>query len=284
MNKQQAIQYANETMDILKNGEYQTTKGKVISILKELNDSIYHSLLYRPSELDSLLTNVEAFSNSKTIIEVVSDTTLNASKKLLDEGYQNVVCLNFASAKNPGGGFLTGSRAQEESIARSSGLYPTIKQMNEMYDYNRKNKTGFYSDYMIFSPKVPVFRHDNGYLLDKPYSLSIITSPAVNAGIVREREKDKFNQIENVMYSRILKILAIAKAQKQEALVLGAFGCGVFGNNPVVVAKLFKEALKDSRFENQFKKVVFAIYEGTPQKPMLNTFKRAFQERYYANL
>lgn len=280
MNKQQAVQYANETMDILKNGEYQTTKGKVISILKELNDSIYHSLLYRPSELDSLLTNVEAFSNSKTIIEVVSDTTLNASKKLLDEGYQNVVCLNFASAKNPGGGFLTGSRAQEESIARSSGLYPTIKQMNEMYDYNRKNKTGFYSDYMIFSPKVPVFRHDNGYLLDKPYLLSIITSPAVNAGIVREREKDKFNQIENVMYSRILKILAIAKAQKQEALVLGAFGCGVFGNNPVVVAKLFKEALKDSRFENQFKKVVFAIYEGTPQKPMLNTFKRAFQERY----
>lgn len=277
MNKQQAIQYAKETMEILKNGEYKPTKGKVISILKELNDSIYNSLLYRPNELESLLTKVEEFSNSKTIIEVTSDTTLNASMKLFEEGYQDVVCLNFASAKNPGGGFLTGSRAQEESIARSSGLYPTINQMNEMYNYNRKNKTGFYSDYMIFSPKVPVFRHDNGYLLDKPYLLSVITSPAVNAGIVREREKDKFNQIEKVMYSRILKILAVAKAQKQEALVLGAFGCGVFGNNPVMVAKLFKEALKDNRFENQLKKVVFAIYEGTPQKPMLNTFKRAFQ-------
>ena len=82
------------------------------------------------------------------------------------------------------------------------------------------------------------------------------------------------------MYSRILKILAVAKAQKQEALVLGSFGCGVFGNNPVMVAKLFKEALKDNRFENQFKEVVFSIYEGTPQKPMLNTFKRAFQGHY----
>ncbi|WP_257985718.1 TIGR02452 family protein [Bacillus sp. M6-12] len=265
-------------MEIIKRGEY-SIKGKTVSILKELNDSIYGSALYKPEELDELLNQEFQNQIESTVIEVTGETTLEASKRLLDEGYIQVSALNFASAKNPGGGFLTGSRAQEESIARSSGLYPAIAQMKEMYDYNRGRKTGMYSDYMIFSPKVPVFRHDKGYLLEKPYLLSVITSPAVNAGIVREREKEKVKNINEVMLVRIKKILAIAKAQKQEALVLGAFGCGVFGNNPVAVAKLFKEALEDASFKNQFKKIVFAVYEGTPQKPMLSTFKQSLQIR-----
>lgn len=279
MNKQQATQYGLETMDILKKGEYELPKGKRVSILKELNDSILYSLLYRPEELDALLEQESDKGCHSMVIEVTGETTLEASKRLIDEGCSQVACLNFASAKNPGGGFLTGSRAQEESIARSSGLYPAIAQMKEMYDYNKRRKTGFYSDYMIFSPNVPVFRHDRGHLLEEPYLVSVITSPAVNAGVVRKYERDKIKEIDKVMLTRIKKVLMVAKAQKQEHVVLGAFGCGVFENLPSKVAKLFKEALEDERFQNHFKKIVFAIYEGTTQKPMLTTFRQTFRTK-----
>lgn len=279
MNKKQAMQYGEETIAIIANGEYYLPNGKRVSITKEMNDSILYSLLYKPVELGLLLNQEPDYPMQTTVIEVSGETTLEASKRLIGEGYSNVCCLNFASAKKPGGGFLTGSRAQEESIARSSGLYPTIAQMKEMYEYNKGRKTGMYSDYMVFSPNVPVFRHDKGYLLEQPYLVSVITSPAVNAGIIREREKEKVKEIDEVMLTRIKKILSVAKVQKQEAIVLGAFGCGVFENNPVMIANLFKEALKDSQFNNQFKKVVFAIYEGTPQKPILSTFSQTFQIR-----
>jgi uncharacterized protein (TIGR02452 family) len=279
MNKYEAIKYGEQTMEIIKRGEYQLHNGKTVSILKELNDSIMYATLYRPEELDSLLKQESYKPNVQTIIEVTGETTLEASKRLVNEGFTQVACLNFASAKRPGGGFLTGSRAQEESIARSSGLYPTIAQMNEMYEYNKGRKTGMYSDYMIFSPNVPVFRNDKGDLLETPYLLSVITSPAVNANVVKEREPNQVKDINKVMLLRIKKILAVAKAKNQTSLVLGAFGCGVFGNNAVAIGKLFRLALEDKQFKNQFQKIVFAIYEGTSQKPMLQTFKQTFGKR-----
>jgi uncharacterized protein (TIGR02452 family) len=262
MNRQQASHYAKETMDIIKKGHYTLPNKKEVTLTKEINSSILLALLYRPEELDELLKQKGERGNEKTVIEVTGETTLEASDRLLKEGYTNVACLNFASAKYPGGGFLKGSRAQEESLARSSALYPTIEQMTEMYEHNKQLRTGFYSDYMVFSPNVPVFRHDKGHLLQKPYLVSMITAPAVNAGVVTEREKNHIQEIEPIMLKRIQKILAIAKAQKQEAVVLGAFGCGVFKNDSLVVAELFKEALEDERFKNQFQKIVFAVYEG----------------------
>jgi len=72
--------------------------------------------------------------------------------------------LNFASAKNPGGGFLGGGSAQEESLARSSGLFPCINQMQQMYETNRAYRSCLYTDHMIYSPRVPVFRDDEGYI------------------------------------------------------------------------------------------------------------------------
>lgn len=280
MNKQQAIQIAQETMMVLKKGEYQNQHNQTVSIKKELDYAIRNSVLYTPEETDELLrilSKSEAAEENQTIIEVTKETTLAASKRLLDEGYKNVACLNFASAKHPGGGFLSGSRAQEESIARSSGLYPAISQMKEMYEYNKSQRTGLYSDYMIFSPKVPVFRHDDGSWLDKPYLISVITAPAVNAKVVREREPHHIRLIDSVMTKRIEKILAVALIQKQDALVLGAFGCGVFQNNPYAVARYFRKALEDPKFKNRFKKVVFAIYDTSPDEKTYQTFRQILE-------
>ncbi|SDM43719.1 TIGR02452 family protein [Halarsenatibacter silvermanii] len=162
-------------------------------------------------------------------------------------------------------GFLKGSGAQEESLARSSALYPAIKQMDEMYEANRKHDSSLYLDYMIFSPEVPVFRRDSGELLDKPYNFSFITAPAVNAGAVRENEsKERIDQIYPTMKSRIEKILALACEEGIQTLVLGAFGCGVFRNVYEDVAEIFKNFLiDDERFNSAFTKIVFAVLDSS---------------------
>lgn len=130
---------------------------------------------------------------------------------------------------------------------------------------------------MIFSPQVPVIRNDEGVLLDTPFCVSMITSPAVNAGIVRERESQKIGLIDFVMKKRIEKILAVSMVHQQKALVLGAFGCEVFKNRPLLVAQYFKEILGNEKFKEQFEKIVFAIYEPKPQKTTYEIFHNVFQ-------
>lgn len=277
MNELKAMKIAGQTMIALKKGKYNLPKGEIVQITKEVGNSVEKTKLYTPDELEQILMSAEPVHSHQTVFEVTEETTLEASSRLLSEGFTTVTCLNFANARNPGGGFLIGSLAQEESITRSSGLFPTISQMKEMYKANKKSRTSLYTDYMIFSPEVPVFRLDDGTFLKEPNLISVITSPAVNAGNIKLFERKNVEQIEPVMKQRILKILALAKEQKQEALVLGAFGCGIFKNDVEMVARLFKEALEDRRFKDQFKKVVFAIYESKPEKPQLNTFSKTFK-------
>jgi len=90
------------------------------------------------------------------------------------------VLLNFASATNPGGGFLNGARAQEEYLARSSCLYECIRP-NAMYPFHLADYDPLYRDFLIYSPGVPVIRDDYGTLLEVPYTIAMITCAAVNA-------------------------------------------------------------------------------------------------------
>ena len=182
-------------------------------------------------------------------------------------------CLNFASAKNPGGGFLGGSQAQEESLARSTGLYPCQKSNFEYYEVNRQTKSCLYTDYMIYSPKVPLFKYENGDCMDEAIPVSILTAPAVNAGIVRKKEAKKTKKIEAIMKRRIEKVLAIAQAHQHETLVLGAWGCGVFQNDPVEIAQYFSEIIRN-KFYNQFRKIVFAVYAKNPK--FITPFQKLF--------
>jgi uncharacterized protein (TIGR02452 family) len=88
--------------------------------------------------------------DNQTVIEVKNETTLAAARRLLDLA-RKPVALNFASATHPGGGFLSGGLAQEESLARSSGLYACLRN-NPMYEYHRSNYDPLYSNYAIYSP------------------------------------------------------------------------------------------------------------------------------------
>ena len=124
--------------------------------------------------------------NHQTEFEVKNETTLSAAQRLLGSGH-NPVALNFASATHPGGGFLSGARAQEEYLARSSGLYACLRN-NPMYKFHMWNYDPLYSNYAIYSPAVPVFRADDGAFLEEPYTVAIITSPAANAAKLAEAE------------------------------------------------------------------------------------------------
>ncbi|OME80565.1 TIGR02452 family protein [Paenibacillus pabuli] len=275
-------QIAHQTLAILEEGEYVNGYDRRIQIGTDLQRAIRDSVLYRPTELIALrekrskeMVQLQPRAEASVVrIEVTGETTLAAASRLsVDEGGKDVVCLNFASAKNPGGGFLGGSQAQEESLARATGLYPCIAQMNEMYDYNRKQRSCLYSDYMIYSPAVPVIRDDEDRLLDKCYLTSFVTAPAVNAGVVREREDADNRQIESVMKGRIRYILDVAALHGHQTIVLGAYGCGVFRNDPVDVAKYFHEVLVEENFRHSFERIVFAVLDRSSGQKTIKAFE-----------
>ena len=283
MNRKQRAEIATETLQIINNARYENQKGESINIGDRLYLAKSQSKHYKPEMFDGIFLAVEQIinakdSNKETQFEIVNETTLSAAKRLIVwSGKEDTVCLNFASAKNPGGGFINGSNAQEESLARSSGLYPCISQMQEMYRANKSFGSSLYTDNMIYSPRVPVFRDDRGILLDFPYLLSIITSPAVNAGAAISKEKINREIIENVMLERTKKVLSLAVINNHKNIILGAWGCGVFQNSPRAIARIFhKHLVASSSFHGWFDKVVFAILDTSQNKHIIQHFREKF--------
>jgi uncharacterized protein (TIGR02452 family) len=132
-----------------------------------------------------------------------------------------------------------------------------------------------YTDYAIYSPDVPVFKSDDGDPLPEPYPCSFITSPAVNAGVVRERAPGREPEIRAAMARRIDKVLAIMAGHGHDAAVLGAWGCGVFKNDPEVIAELFREALV-GRFDGAFARVTFAVLDWSADEHFIRPFREWF--------
>jgi uncharacterized protein (TIGR02452 family) len=276
MNREIRIEIARQTLDILGKGFYINQHQQRIDIGKSLEKALKKSLLFRPEQFDDLDLKAEKViesRNENTIIEIKNESTLDAVLREVSLS-DNIACLNFASAKNPGGGFLNGSQAQEESLARATGLYPCISQMQEMYVFNRNLETCLYSDYMIFSPLVPVIRNGQDELLDSFREVSVITAPAVNAGVVKLREPENVALIESIMDKRISMVLNIALINQMDTLILGAWGCGVFQNDPEMIAELFARHLL-GKYRNAFKKITFAILDN-PKKAMIEKFEHTF--------
>ncbi|MCP4136952.1 MAG: TIGR02452 family protein [bacterium] len=270
---------AEKTLRIIKQGFYTTKEGVKVDITTDHEQAIENSVLYRPGDFEDLIRdNPEDQRSDKTIIEVTNESTLDAAQRLyLTKEYKNITCLNFASAKNPGGGFLGGSQAQEESLARSSALYATLIKHMEYYEFNRSAGDLLYSHHLVYSPQVPVFRNDKGDLLDDYYTVSFITAPAVNAGALKKNQPEKVPQIRSCMEERTANVLKTALYHKSDALVLGAWGCGVFRNDPAEVADIFYNALMNEKeFLNCFPHIVFAVYDRSKNKLVYNTFYDTF--------
>ncbi len=145
----------------------------------------------------------------------------------------------------------------------------------EMYEHHRPTRGGMYTAWVIYSPGVPVIRDEAGALLRDPFEVSFLTSPAPNAGVVLERDPSRRPEITEAMRERIDKVLAVAAHHGHDALVLGAWGCGVFRNDPTEVAGLFGEAL-EGRFAGAFARVVFAVLDSSEERRFIGPFDRRF--------
>lgn len=276
-------QIARETLAILEHGSYTSPSGKMVSLADELTQARAGSIVYTPERFPSILQQRDLLfprreMQQPTTFEIANETTLHAARRLSESDTSaRVLALNFASAKNPGGGFLNGSQAQEESLARASGLYACIEPLQEMYQANRRFPSCLYTDHMIYSPDVPVFRNDADGLLEQAYRVSFLTVPAVNAGAVARNEKHNLPRIESVMLERMERLLALAILHGHDTLVLGAWGCGVFANNPADVAQWFAQhLLGEGLYRGAFRKVVFAVLDSAPGQTTIRPFQHRF--------
>lgn len=266
----------------------------------------------RLCKTDTVLANAIADSNKKQYIVYESDTVaadpkhrylepakiIVSRKRSLEaaSGYKDYkVCIhNFASATNPGGGVTKGSNAQEEAICRCSTLYFNInekKMVSEFYNQHRQllkaeKMDATYNNDCIYTPGVVVFKTDtvSPELLPRQdwYQVDIITCAAPNlrkrpsnmmnpdSGNKQVRVNDK--ELKELHIKRIRRILDIAKKEKEDVLILGAFGCGAFSNPPRVVADAMAEVVKEYLYD--FKVIEFAVYCTPGDMENYEVFKR----------
>jgi len=271
---------ASETIDIAKEGSYLNEKGERVDVHEALERAIQGTEHYHSSHVFTAPTTPGPFGNDdeQTILICYATSLQVATELVHNDRDAHVGVLSSASAKNPSK-FLRGTVSQEEVICRSSLLYPCLSQYefqpHHFYVINNKDK---YKDTSsacaIFSPRVPVIRSDSvqGELLDSYYTCSFVSIPAPNA-FVLGREEHEHNvpkaqtpgssePVEHItlhhsMQDRVFRALCLFAAHGCTDLVLGAFGCGVHGNHPETVARIFQACLR--QFPGYFRTVVFAI-------------------------
>ena len=264
-----AARLGHETVRILGEGGYRTPGGDWVDLGLALETARRGTVEYSPE--DSVCTPGPAAEPCRLSVE--NATVLAVGRRLATAG--PVAALNFASALSPGGGFLHGARAQEESIARSSGLFHCLKD-RAMYARHLPSGDPFYSDSVIVSPSVPVFRNDDGDLLEEPWLLSVITCAAVNGVDVAGRVPHRTPEIPGTMRRRTTRVLTVAAAHGFRRLILGAWGCGAFGLDAEMMAEVFRDAL-ELPFRGVFDEVVFAITDWSDDSRFIGPFQRRFE-------
>ena len=126
---------------------------------------------------------------------------------------------------------------------------------------------------MILSPRCPIFRSDNGDLLVSPPCVAFITAAAPNAGAIAAQRAFESAQIDTTLHRRAEAVLALAAAHGYRNLVLGAWGCGVFKNQPAHVADAFMTHLEQPRFQGVFRRIEFAVYDPSSTQSNLSAFR-----------
>lgn len=227
------------------------------------------------AESDTIPDKAHGTYRNKAKVVVSNKRSLEASR-----GYQDkkVCVLNFASASNPGGGVESGSNAQEEAICRCSTLFPCISDVRSKFHDKHKSElrtnqmTALYNDDCIYTPDIVVFKTDTSHpeLMCERYwyTVDIISCAAPN---LRSRPSNAMNpnsgnkvvsvkpsELLELHMKRVRRILDIAKANDEEVMILGAFGCGAFQNPPEVVAEAMVRVVKEYLYN--FEVIEFAVY------------------------
>jgi len=267
-----------ETVEITRRGWYELPSGVKVSISEAVTAAVDGTVLYRPTDYAKLELDPPRDGAAPPTFEVSSESTAEAGRRLVQREphardrkmVERVAALNFASARSPGGGFLGSAKAQEEDLARCSALYACQLTQRAYYDANRACRSMLYTDHLIYSPDVPFFRDDRHTLLETPFALSIITSPAPNAGEAARRGE---TGVEATLQRRAEQVLRVAAHHRHRVLVLGAWGCGVFQNDPHLVADVFARLLTSGPLA-VFTRVVFAICDRSKSQSTLQAFRK----------
>lgn len=215
----------------------------------EIKSSIHETLIFS--------NNVDDFkAEAKDLETKVCLVDKDAVKALFEDTVEDekVALLNFASYKNPGGGFLNGSIAQEENLCHSSFLYNVLIEFQNYYKWNKKHLNhSLYLNRALYSPSI-IFVYKNR----KYRKANVITCAAPNKHASKQyniSDHENFVTLEK----RIEFIFDIALKTENNTLILGAYGCGIFGQNPNEVANLFLKCLNSNKYKSRFEKVILAV-------------------------
>ncbi|MGW7041886.1 TIGR02452 family protein [Streptomyces avermitilis] len=263
---------ARETEEIVAAGRYHASDGRAVSIAAAVEAARAATRVHGPGPVETSQVGPVG-----TLFEVTGESSLEAARRLTERAGDPVAVLNFASARNPGGGYLNGAQAQEEALCRAFALYTCVLEARAFYEHHRAHRDPFYTDRVIHSPAVPVFRDDRGRLLDEPYPAGFLTAAAPNAGVVLRSAPERAPELPRALAVRAERVLETAVTHGYRRLVLGAWGCGVFRNDPAQVAGAFHGLVgPGGRFAGYFEHVVFGVLDRTPGTATRGAFERAF--------
>ena len=209
------------------------------------------------------------YAESAQVI-VTKNRSFEAARPYAEQG-RKIAVLNFASSTNPGGGVTSGASAQEECLCRVSTLYPCLKD-ESMWDLfyapHRKARNPLHNDDIIYTKDVIVFKDDDYQPLPKPFTVDVITCAAPT---LREQSSNRYNPSDGdkapditpedllaLHEKRGRQILSAAAANGAQVIILGAFGCGAFRNDPAVVAQAYANILPE--YLHYFRTIEFAVY------------------------
>lgn len=219
-------------------------------------------------------------------LSVTLEDSLEAAFRLKEElGSEKIAILNMANRWQVGGvyrnPFCRGS--QEEALFRASNLFCSLSssELGKKFGKMRVDggfttkKTSHHIPYFgaVVSEEVTFSRKNQR----QQFSVISAAAPDMRKGSDESTALRQENCWEKVMTAKIQAIFEAAIRNGATKLVLGAFGCGCFVNDPWKVASLFKKIMDEKRYQGQFSQIVFAI-KDSPSSPTYQAFQGVFAD------
>ena len=265
------VRILRETMKAAEDGCYFVDEKEVK--LPVSFEQIKEVKLYTPPQV-SQLSEQDMPGNKPIQITLRNQDTLEAAVELHQHRKENekpVLILNFANPHRPGGGIRSRPGTQEEHLCVKTTVLCSLETEEawHFYQTNLDCGTQAQTDTILISPNTMVIRNPNLSLREDPFPIAVMT---VSAPIASRMEQEELPNLENILRSRIRGMLRTAAAEGYTRLVLGAWGCGNFGNDPELVARLFHENLTGN-----FEEVTMAVFDNSEDQYRYSCFAKYFE-------
>ena len=282
------ISMLHDTMQIMEQGYYMVNGKR--EDLKLSRSRMEEARVYLPDDVEEICQKTDVVHTTGAWNLCCScenmDSFALAVKRCPESGYwdcaaRRILVLNLANPVHPGGGVRRGAKAQEEDLCRKSSLLLSLESAaaRPYYEYNRSLNTYMGSDAIIITPEVEVIREENGKLMEESVVVSVMTCAAPMVRYGMEGMTDA--EYQAMVYRRITGMLKTAAYLGYQRLVLGAFGCGAFGNDARIMSDLFFRALKEFNYDGMeakafFRRVDFAVLDHSADQYNYREFSRNF--------